>query len=148
MSKTRLVLSLIGGTLLISSAFLDWLRFEDRAPQGTDVPIQFLWSPAEREAPEFVTSMGFVVIVLGLLTFAGLVPRTGWLTSPAGALAVVAFVLCVITVYRVEPFHVGIGELDIGAWMVLGGAVIAFVGGLAGPRRVAVLPRRRSGRTA
>jgi hypothetical protein len=137
MSKTRLLLSLIGGTLLIASAFLDWLAFEDRAPQGTDVPIQFLWSPAEREAPEFVTSMGFVVIVLGLLTFAGLVPRTGWLTSLAGALAVVAFVLCVITLYRVEPFHVGIGELDIGAWMVLGGGVIAFVGGLAGRRRVA-----------
>jgi hypothetical protein len=135
---TRLVLSLIGGALLIASAFLDWLAFQDRAPQGTDVPIQFLWSPAEREAPEFVTSMGFVVIVLGLLAFVGLVPRTGWLTSLAGALAVVTFVLCVITLYRVTPFHVGIGELDVGAWMVLGGGVVAFIGGLTGRRPTAV----------
>jgi len=134
---TRLVLSLFGGALLIASAFLDWLAFEDRAPQGTDVPIQFLWSPAEREAPEFVTSVAFVVIVLGLLAFAGLVPRTGWLTSLAGALAVVTFVLCVITLYRVTPFHVGIGELDVGAWMVLGGGVIAFIGGLTGRRPAA-----------
>jgi hypothetical protein len=134
---TRLILSLIGGALLIASAFLDWLAFQDRAPQGTDVPIQFLWSPAEREAPEFVTSMGFVVIVLGLLTFVGLVPRTGWLTSLAGALAVVTFALCVITLYRVTPFDVGIGELDVGAWMVLGGGVVALIGGLTGQRPVA-----------
>jgi hypothetical protein len=80
----RVVLTVLGGALLIASAFLDWLGFEG-APKGTEVPIQFLWSPAEREVPEFATSLGFVVIVLGVLAIIGLVPRTGWLTSLAGA---------------------------------------------------------------
>ena len=65
------------------------------------MPIQFLRSPAEREVPEFATSLGLVVIVLGLLAIVGLVPRTGWLTSLAGLLAIAVFVLGVVTLYRV-----------------------------------------------
>jgi hypothetical protein len=53
----RVVLTALGGGLLIASAFLDWLAFED-APKGTEVPIQFLWSQAEREPPEFAISLG------------------------------------------------------------------------------------------
>jgi hypothetical protein len=138
MSKTRIVLTLVGAGLLIASAFLDWLGFARLAPQGTDVPIQFLWSPDEREAPAFFESMGFVVIVLGLLAIVGLIPRTGVLTSLAGALGVAAFVLCVVTLYRVTPDDLGIGELGIGAWLLLVGGIVAMVGGLTGARSVAV----------
>jgi hypothetical protein len=131
----RVVLTVLGGGLLIASAFLGWLAFED-APKGTEVPIQFLWSPAEREVPEFATSLGLVVIVLGLLAIAGLVPRTGWLTSLAGLLAIAVFVLGVVTLYRVEGegAHLGIDDLAIGAWFVLGGGVLALIGGLFGRR--------------
>jgi hypothetical protein len=137
MSKTRLVLTLAGAALLIASAFLDWLGFATRAPQGTDVPIQFLWSPAEREAPAFLESMGSVVIALGLVAIVGLVPRTAVLTSLAGALGIAAFVLCVITLYRVTPDGLGIGELGIGAWLLLAGGIVTMVGGLTGVRSVA-----------
>jgi hypothetical protein len=131
----RVVLTALGGGLLIASAFLDWLAFED-APKGTEVPIQFLWSQAEREPPEFATSLGLVVIVLGLLAIVGLVPRTGWLTSLAGLLAIAVFVLSVVALYRVEGegAHLGIGELAVGAWLVLGGGVLALIGGLFGRR--------------
>jgi hypothetical protein len=131
----RIVLTLLGGGLLIVSAFLDWLAFED-APKGTEVPIQILWSPDERPPPEFVESLGFVVIVLGLLAIVGLVPRTGWLTSLAGALSIAVFVLSVITLYRTggEGAHLGIGEVAIGGWLVLGGGVLALIAGLIGRR--------------
>jgi uncharacterized membrane protein YkgB len=131
----RVVLTLLGGGLLIASAFLDWLAFED-APKGTEVPIEFLWSPAEREVPEFATSLGLVVIVLGLLAIVGLVPRTGWLTSLAGLLAIAVFVSSVVTLYRVggEGADLGIGEVAIGGWLVLGGGLLALIGGLFGRR--------------
>jgi hypothetical protein len=131
----RVVLTVLGGALLIASAFLDWLGFEG-APKGTEVPIQFLWSPAEREVPEFATSLGFVVIVLGVLAIVGLVPRTGWLTSLAGVLAIAVFVLSVATLYRVggEGAHLGIDEVAVGGWLVLGGGVLALIAGLFGRR--------------
>lgn len=131
----RIVLTVLGGGLLIASAFLDWLAFED-APKGTEVPIQFLWSPSEREVPEFATSLGLVVIVLGLLAIVGLVPRSGWLTSLAGLLAIAVFVLSVITLYRTggEGAHLGIDDLAVGVWFVLGGGVVALIGGLFGRR--------------
>jgi hypothetical protein len=131
----RVVLTVLGGALLIASAFLDWLGFED-APKGTEVPIQFLWSPVEREVPEFATSLGFVVIVLGVLAIVGLVPQTGWLTSLAGFLAIAVFVSSVVTLYRVGGggAHLGIGEVAIGGWLVLGGGVLALIAGLFGRR--------------
>ena len=134
----RVLLTLVGGGLLIASAFLDWLGFEG-APEGTEVPIQFLWSPAEREVPEFATSLGFVVILLGLIAILGLVPRTGWLTSLAGLLAIAVFVLSVVTLYRVggEGAHLGIGEIAVGGWFVLGGGVLALIAGFIGRRRPA-----------
>jgi len=42
MSTWRIVLALAGATLFVASAFLDWLGSGPLAPDGTDVPIQFL----------------------------------------------------------------------------------------------------------
>jgi hypothetical protein len=134
---TRIVLTLVGATLLIVSAFLPWLGFEG-GPRGTEVPVQFLWSPAERPAPAFVASLGFVAIVLGLLVIAGLAPRTGVLTSLAGAAAIAVFVLAVITLYRVEGegSDLGVQDIGIGAWLELLGGIVAVIGGFFGARSV------------
>jgi hypothetical protein len=43
-------------------------------------------------------------------------------------------VLSVITLYRAggEGAHLGIDDLAVGAWFVLGGGVLALIGGLVG----------------
>lgn len=135
----RTVLTLAGGALMIASAFLNWLA---HGPTGSGIPIQFLWSPAEREIPGFFASVGFVASVLGLVAVLGLALRTGVLTSLAGGLAVGVFVLCLITLYRVEWASLGIGDVSIGAWLLLVGGVVGLVGGLLRPRPAAVPSRQ------
>jgi hypothetical protein len=132
----RLVLTLVGGALMIASAFLDWLS---GGPQGTGVPFQFLWSPAPRPSPGFFSSLGFVAIVLAVLAIVGLFLKTGVLTSLAGGLAIVVFVLSLTTLYRVEtgPYSLGIGDVAVGAWLLFVGGVLAMVGGFTSTRRMA-----------
>jgi hypothetical protein len=62
----------------------------------------------------------------------GLALRTGLLTSLASALAVGVFVLCLVTLYRVEWASLGIGNVDIGGWLLLVGGVLGLVGGFLG----------------
>jgi hypothetical protein len=135
----RTVLTLAGGALMVASAFLNWLA---HGPKGSGIPIQFLWSPAERETPGFFASVGFVAIVLGLVAVLGLALRTGLLTSLAGALAVGVFVLCLLTLYRVEWASLGIGDVGIGAWLLLVGGVLGLVGGFLGPQPAAMPTRQ------
>jgi hypothetical protein len=119
-------LIVVGGVLLITSAFLEWLP---EGPKGTGVPIQFLWSPAPRPAPNFFSSLGFVVMVLGVLSLLGATLQSGFLPSLAGVVGIVVFVLALITLYRVEtPYPLGIGNVGIGAWLVLVGGLIALIG--------------------
>lgn len=130
---TRMVLTVIGAAGMIVGAFLKWL---DQADQmGTEIEVQVLWSTNVAGESGFVTSVGFVAIVLGLLALLGLAFRSGWLTRIAGALAIVVFVLYAITLYRV-PGDAGVGDIGLGPWIVLAGGVLALIGGFMGTRTV------------
>ena len=146
--SARIILTILGAGLMIAGAFLSWFNFGE-IPAGADVPggagTELSWSlfystvnpfaqPGDPQA--FFTSAGFVVIVFGLLALLGLATSTGWLTRLAGALGIVAIVAYAITLYRVTDDDLGIGEIGIGAWMVLAGGLVVLIAGFLGSRRV------------
>jgi hypothetical protein len=115
---------------MIISAFLQWF-----GRVGVNLDVRAFWeSNFGRRSGTFVATVGFVMIVLGLVAILGLAPRSGWLTRLAGALAIAAFVLFVIEVYRGNG---DIRDADVGAWIALAGGVVALIGGFFGTRTVA-----------
>jgi hypothetical protein len=133
----RMLLTVLGAAGMIVGAFLKWLSQADQL--GTDIEVQVLWSFNIEGQAGFVSSVGFVTIILGLLALVGMAFRTGWLTRIAGALGIVVFVLYAITLYRV-PGDAGFGEIGIGAWLVLIGGILALIGGFLGTRTVVHQP--------
>jgi Ca2+/Na+ antiporter len=92
----RIVLTLIGAAAMIVGAFLKWIH----GLTGVQLDARALWRTDFLSTSTFVRTVGFVVIVLGLLAIVGLAPRSGWLTRLAGVLGIVAFVLFTIELYR------------------------------------------------
>lgn len=148
----RIILTILGAALMIAGAFLSWFNFGD-VPADVDLPgnagTELSWSlfystetpfAAPGDPQTFFTSAGFVVIVLGLLALLGLALSTGWLSRMAGVLGIVAIVAWAITLYRVTDEDLGIGEIGIGAWMVLAGGLVVLIGGFLGSRRVVSAP--------
>jgi hypothetical protein len=129
----RTVLTVAGAAAMILGAFLQWVGVEGGA-RGTELHVRVLWTTEVPDRAGLFTSVGFVVIVLGVLALIGLALRTGWLTRLAGALGLLAFILSVVTLYRVtgETF----GYFGIGAWLVLAGSILAIAGGFMGRRPV------------
>ena len=78
------------------------------------------------------------MLVLGLLAIVGLAPRTGWLTSLAGALGIAVFVMLLVQLYR-APGNLTVSDLDPGAWLGLAGSVVALIGGFFGARTTTVV---------
>jgi hypothetical protein len=141
----RLILTLLGAAGMIYGAFLSWLRVPgvDADAPGTEVEWNVFFSP-NAEPSSFWTSAGFVIIVLGVLAVIGLAFRTGWLTSLSGAVAVAAMILLAITFYRVAEVDLGIQNFGLGAWLIVGGGLLALIGGFFGARRrVLVVERER-----
>ena len=124
----RILLTAVGAAGLIVGAFIHWIqditavRLDDRA----------FYRSTFLSTGTFVRTVGFAMIVLGLLALLGLAPRTGWLTRLAGAIGVIGFVLVVIQMFRAS----GDQTLQAGAWICLAGAVVALIGGFFGSRRV------------
>jgi hypothetical protein len=130
----RIILTLAGAAGLIIGAFLNWLR----GTTGVDMDIRAFWQTTfTKQSSTFVETVGFVVIVLGLLAIVGLAPRSGWLTRFAGALGIVGFVLFLIEVYRANQT---VADVQVGAWIVLAGGVVALIGGFFGTRVAVVTP--------
>jgi hypothetical protein len=135
----RMLLTVLGAAGMIVGAFLNWFPTDQAPPGGTDgvsMSWSILYSTDDPFGASFITSVGFVAIVLGVLTLLGMAFRTGWLTRLAGALAIVAIVLYAITLYRVEGQDFGVAEIGVGAWLVLAGGVLALIGGFMGTRTV------------
>jgi hypothetical protein len=132
---TRILLTVLGAAGMIIGAFLPW-AFGD---SGIDVePVVFYSIDVEAQA-DLLMSAGGIVILLGILALLGMALRTGWLTSLAGVLGMVAFALVVITLYRLPAeAEAGIGSVEIGLWLVLAGGLLALLGGFFGARPRAV----------
>src|SRR6266511_3952170 len=103
----RIVLTLAGAAGMIVSLFMDWVR----SSLSTDISARALFQTTQVTNPNLVESIGFVMLVLGLLAIVGLAPRSGWLTSLAGALGIVVFVLLLVQMYR-SPGNLTVSDLD------------------------------------
>ena len=130
----RVILTVVGATGMIVGAFLEWVG----GVLGTDLGYRIFFEPDPEGTSTFLTSAGFVVIVLAVLTLVGLAGN--WLTRLAAALGIAAFVLFAISVYRAETTSAFLESIQIGAWLVLAGSVVALIGGFVGTRRVVSLP--------
>jgi len=84
----------------------------------------------------FLETVGFVVIGIGLLAILGLAPRSGWLTRFAGALGIVAFILFEIQVFRATSDQ----AMGAGVWVSLAGSVVVLMAGFIGARSVITRP--------
>jgi len=136
----RIILTLAGAAGLIIGAFLDWFQ----GNTGVDLDIRAFWQTTlDKQSSTFIETVGFVMIVLGLLAIVGLAPRSGWLTRFAGALGVAGFVLFLIEVYRADQT---VADLRVGAWVALAGGVVALIGGFFGTRTM-VAPAGTTGPT-
>lgn len=141
----RLVLSVLGAAGMIIGAFLSWFRFgEGEVPPGIgltgiDVSNSVFYSTDDPFGASFIGSAGLVAIILGLVALVGMALGSGWLTSLAGALGMVAFVLVLITLYRVEDAAFDVSNVGIGLWLVLAGGILALIGGFFGARPRAVV---------
>ena len=127
----RIVLTLAGAAGLIIGAFMDWTR----GIAGIDLNDRAFYQTTFIASGAFWATVGFASIVLGLLAIVGLAGRSGWLTRLAGALGIAGFVLMVIELYRA---NLNIGDVDVGAWVALAGAVVAMIGGFLGTRTAVV----------
>ncbi len=141
---TRIVLSALGAAGMMIGAFLPWLAFDPaQVPPtaglaGTELSYSLFYSTAEPFGASFFGSAGLVAIILGVLALLGMAFRSGWLSSIAGVLGIVAFALVLITLYRVPDAGFDVTNVGIGLWVVLAGGVLALIGGFFGTRPTAV----------
>jgi hypothetical protein len=137
----RIILTLAGAAGLIVGAFLEWIQ----DTTGVDLDIRAFWQTTfDKQSSTFVETVGFVMIVLGLLAIVGLAPRSGWLTRFAGALGIAGFVLFLIEVYRADQT---VADVQVGGWLALAGGIIALIGGFFGTRAAVVAPVGTTGTT-
>src|SRR5947199_50161 len=132
----RIVLTLVGAALMVFGAFMHWVR----GLIGTNLSWKAFYSTDLGHAQNFVSSVGFVFIVLALLGIVGLAAWTGGLGRLAGALGVAAFVLFAIQVFRASGQHLaGLDtKIEVGAWLALAGSVIVLIAGfLSTPEPIA-----------
>jgi hypothetical protein len=128
----RIVLTLVGAAGMVVSVFMDWAR----GNAASDVNVRALWSTRfDQVGNNWLTTIAAVMVALALIAIVGLAPRTGVLTSLAGALGIAVFVLFLVQLYRAD---FTVNDLDPGAWVALAGSIVALVGGFFGARRTVV----------
>src|SRR5262245_33000961 len=126
--SVRIALTLAGATGMIVAALMDWAR----GTAASDISVRGLWSTDfSRTGGNWLLTVSAVMVGLGVLAIIGLAPRTGRLTSLAGALGIAIFVLFLVQVSRAD---LSVSDLDVGAWIGLAGSVVALVGGFVGTR--------------
>src|ERR671919_807237 len=108
----RVLLTVLGAAGMVVGAFLRWASFE--GSEGVDAPIGVFWTPNVQGDADLIASAGAVFILL----------------------AVVGFVLVVITIYRIEGANLGIGDVREGLWLILAGGILALISGFLGTRTV------------
>ena len=131
-----MMLGILAGLLMVVGAmFFDWLS--GVPSKGADNGAAIFWSTEVEGEPMFFTSAGFVVLIISAITLiASAMRRWGWVLY-GGILAVLGFVLVMVTFYRVEGTQLGIGDSGLGLWMILAGGVLAIVAGMMARRATA-----------
>jgi hypothetical protein len=128
----RVVLTLLGGLLMIGGAQMAWLEgipgvdltYDQYAGAAFDANVE---EPPD-DLPTVLASVGLPAIVLGSLAMLGLVGKKGRLTRFAALLSLLVFIAFAVTLSRAD-FSVGGGVI-----VVILGAALAFVGGLLANR--------------
>src|SRR5205823_6441843 len=93
---TRILLTLAGAAGPIIGGFMNWTH----GLAGTDLSDRAFYQTVFVRDGNFVATVGFAMIVVGLVAIVGLAPRSGWLTRLAGTLGIVGFVLFAIQLSR------------------------------------------------
>ncbi len=137
----RVLLTLLGAGMMITGSFLVWdgrirlTGIDWGLPELDDVSEKVLPGQLFPDLPNRLdpfVSAGAVIILLAVVAMVGLIGRKGRLTRFAALLAAVALVVFMIAVRT----QVDAGAPGPGAFLVIGGCVVAFVGGLfARPRK-------------
>ena len=104
----RIALTLLGASGLIIGAFMNWIG----GTRGVRLDDRALYQTTFTTTGQFWRTVGFAMIVLGLMAIVGLAARSGWLTRLAGALGMAGFVLFVIELYRAPTDTLP----GVGAW--------------------------------
>ena len=132
-NSVPMILGILGGALMVVGAlFFDWLSGFDS--KGTDNGVAIFWSTEVEGEPMFFASAGFVVLIVAAITLvAAAMRRYGWVLY-GGILAVIAFVLVMVSFFRFEGTPLGIGDAGLGLWMVLAGGIVAIFAGTMGRR--------------
>ena len=128
-----MMLGILAGALMIVGAlFFDWLS--GVTSKGADNGVAIFWSTDVEGGPMFFTSAGFVVLVMAAITLiAAAMKRWGWVLY-GGILAVLGFVLVMVSFYRFEGTPLGIADSGLGLWMILAGGILAIAAGMMGRR--------------
>jgi hypothetical protein len=132
-NNTPMMLGVLAGALMVVGAmFFDWLSGFDS--KGADNGVAIFWSTDVEGEPMFFASAGFVVLLMAAITLIGAAMRRyGWVLY-GGILAVLGFVLIMISFYRLEGANLGIGDAGLGLWMILAGGILAIAAGVMGRR--------------
>ncbi|HEX6263397.1 MAG TPA: hypothetical protein VF097_11180 [Actinomycetota bacterium] len=72
-SRSPRILGVMGGPLIVVSAFLSWIAPATSA-EGTSMPVSLFWSTefsTMDSDPSFFASAGFIVILIGAVTVTG-----------------------------------------------------------------------------
>ena len=129
----RLVLSIVSGLALIASTFTPW-GYDHRA---YNIGADALFTSKATVNASFLTSVGLLTLVLGILALLGLIPRRGWLTTAAGVGGVIVAMEFLITHLIRADFPWS--RLDYG-WYLLLLSVLALPAAFVGTRPEGVAP--------
>jgi hypothetical protein len=134
----RLGATLLGVAVTLVAAFTQWIP----ARTGDKLTVKALVQPNFGPSGDIVKTVGGVSVLIALIALGGLVDRTGWLTRLAGAAGLVVFVLFGIEAYRFYGDDLGtaVQHMHVGAWLLLGGAVVLVLAGILGSHTVVGVP--------
>jgi hypothetical protein len=120
----RLALVAIGATALLVGAFLEWVNGID----GVDLSNRVFVRADIATTTRFVESSGLVSMAIALVAVLGLALVSGWIIRLAGIAGIIAFVLSLISLARVQEPSLPEG-IGVGLWMLLAGSIVIVLAG-------------------
>jgi hypothetical protein len=120
----RLALVAIGAAGLLVGAFLEWVNGID----GIDLSNRVFVRADITTTTRFVESSGFVALAIALVAVLGLALVSGWIIRLAGIAGIIAFILSLISMARVQEPSLPQG-IGVGLWMLLAGSIVIVLAG-------------------